>query len=101
MWNSRYLFFQRGPSSLSISQRAYLAVCCFYQHGAFNRDGLLSKLVGVPLEDLYHRTAAATEGVVIYECVEEAQQIYAARARHRTIARVVWERCGNPGEREK
>ena len=31
----------------------------------------------------------------------QAKELYAARARHRTIATIVWERCVNPGEQEQ
>jgi tetratricopeptide (TPR) repeat protein len=85
----------------SDAQRVYLTVSCFYQHGAFIRDGLLSKVTNIPLSALYDQTGPATEGVVIYECVDEGQQLYGGRARHRTIARVVWERCGSPASRER
>src|SRR5262249_39403178 len=30
-----------------LSQRLYLTVCCFYQHGAYVRDSLLAQLMGL------------------------------------------------------
>jgi tetratricopeptide (TPR) repeat protein len=82
------------------ARRLYLAVCCFHQHGAFARDALLSQLLNVPLIQLYEKTSAGTEGVVIYECVNRAREAYAARARHCTIASVVWERCASAEEKD-
>jgi tetratricopeptide (TPR) repeat protein len=84
----------------TLSRRLYLAVCCFYQHGVYIRDTLLAKILDTSLTEMYDATTAATEGVVIYECIQESEERYGARARHRTIASVVWERCGIIGERE-
>jgi tetratricopeptide (TPR) repeat protein len=89
----------RGIKSLT-ARRLYLAVCCFHQHGAFARDALLAQLLNVPLTQLYEETSAGTEGVIIYECVNQAREAYAARARHRTIASVVWERCASAEEKD-
>lgn len=83
------------------SQCVYLVVCAFYQHGAYVRDGLLAQLAGSSLTDLYERTKDSTEGVVIFDCIDESAGRYAARARHRTIASVVWQRCGERGEKER
>ena len=79
----------------TVSRHLYLTVCCFHQHGACVRDTLLSELIGISLSDIYSFTGKATEGVVIYDCIDEAKGIYCARARHRIIAAVVWERCGD------
>lgn len=84
-----------------VSARLYLTVCCFFQHGAFVRDSLLSDLLGMSLPDLYARTRDWTEGVVIFECIDEINGIFAARARHHLIAAVVWERCGEATDRER
>jgi tetratricopeptide (TPR) repeat protein len=78
-----------------LAQRLYLVVCCFSQHGALIRDSLLAELLGVSTVDMYRLTAEATEGVVIYDVVDPIRGADAARARHRTIASVVWERCGD------
>ncbi len=82
-----------------LSRRLYLAVCCFHQHGAYIRDTLLAQLMDFPVQELYKATGDATEGVVIYDCVDERKGSYAARSRHRTIAGIVWERCGEPADR--
>ncbi len=84
----------------ALSRRLYLAVSCFYQHGVYARAALLAKILDIPLAEMYEATTDATEGVVIYECLQKSEERYGARARHRTIASVVWERCGIIGERE-
>ena len=89
----------RGIGS-TFAQKLYLTVCCFHQHGAYCRSSLLANLLGISETELHSRTGNETEGVVVYEAINEAQGIFAARARHRTIAAVVWERCGDPAEQE-
>ncbi|GIK65749.1 MAG: hypothetical protein BroJett018_35430 [Chloroflexota bacterium] len=84
-----------------LSRKLYLFVCCFYQHGAYIRDSLLSRLLGVSNTELYDLTDEATEGVVIYDCIDKARDTFGARARHRVIAAVVWERCGDASEKEQ
>lgn len=83
-----------------LSKQLYLTVCCFYQHGAYIRDSLLAQLLNTSLTELYRLTRDATEGVVIYDCINKRNEIYAARARHRIIAAIVWERCGEIAEQE-
>ena len=82
------------------SKELYLAVSCFHQHDALARDRILADLLGVSLEDMYALTKDATEGVVIFECLDESYGHYAARTRHRIIAEIIWERCGSSGGRE-
>lgn len=84
-----------------LSRRLYLTVCCFYQHGAYVRDSLLAQLLELPLTEMYSKTADSTEGVVFYEIADPLTGNYAARARHRTIADIVWRRCGEAGFRER
>ena len=76
-----------------LSKDVYLYVCCFYQHGAYVRDGLLSELTKTDLTTLYQETNESLSGVVIFDCIDEMRGLYAARARHRKIAAIVWERC--------
>jgi tetratricopeptide (TPR) repeat protein len=83
------------------AKTVYLTVCCFYQHGALIRDGLLSELIGVPIANIYKLTAESLEGVVVYDTIDPMRGTYAARARHRTVAAVVWERCGDLARREE
>jgi hypothetical protein len=82
------------------AKQVYLTVCCFYQHGALVRDGLLADLVQLSVTNMYKLTADATEGVVVYECNDPVRGTYVARARHRTIAAIVWERCGDIVQKE-
>ena len=44
---------------------------------------------------MYKLTQDSTEGVVVYDLIDPIRGSYVARARHRTIAAVVWERCGD------
>ena len=83
-----------------LSRQLYLTVCCFYQHGSYVRDTLLAQLLNVNLTQMYNITRDSTEGVVIYDCINSKKGFYAARARHRIIATVVWERCGENSEQE-
>jgi tetratricopeptide (TPR) repeat protein len=78
-----------------LAKRLYLIVCCFSQHGALIRDTLLAELLDISITDMYKLTAEATEGVVVYDLIDPVRGSYIARARHRTIAAVVWERCGD------
>ena len=84
-----------------LSKQLYLTVCGFYQHGAYIRDALLEQLLETPLPEMYDLTKDATAGIVIYECIDEGKGTYVARARHRTIATIVWERCGDLSESER
>lgn len=81
------------------ARRLYGIVCTFYRLKALARDSVLATILGIPLSDLYEATGAATEGVVIWECIDDELGIYAARARHHTIADVVWHRGLNDSER--
>jgi tetratricopeptide (TPR) repeat protein len=84
-----------------LARKMYLVVCGFYQHGAYVRDSLLADLLDCSLSDLYSKTSTATEGVVIHDCIDESSGRYGARARHRIIAAIVWERCGEISEKER
>jgi tetratricopeptide (TPR) repeat protein len=83
-----------------MARRLYLIVCCFSQHGALIRENLLSELLSVSTSDMYRLAGDATEGVVIWDLLDEVRGTYTARARHRTIAAVVWERCGDIGSKD-
>jgi tetratricopeptide (TPR) repeat protein len=91
--------FRSIPTELGRS--LYLVVCCFYQHGALIRDLLIAEILKVPLSRIYSATSEATTGVVRFEEIDPSYGHYAARARHRKIAAVVWERCAEVGEREQ
>ncbi len=81
------------------SRQMYLAVCCLYQHGALMRDSVLSACLDLSVEEMYRQASSGTEGVVIFDCVDDVAGTYAARARHRVIAAIVWERCGDAQSR--
>lgn len=83
------------------SRLAYLIVSCFYQHGTYIRDSLLADLLNINIAELHELTSRATEGVILYDSIDESKGIYGARTRHRTIASVVWERCGLPAEKDQ
>ncbi len=85
----------------ALSQHLYLAVCAFSQHGAYARDSLLAELLKCPFAELHSATGPATDGVVMYDCIDETRGVYGARARHRIIAAIVWERCGDQAEKER
>jgi len=83
------------------SRTVYGAVSGFYRLRAFVRDQVLAGILGMDLVELYRAIADETEGVVEFECIDDANEIYAARARHHVIAQIVWERCLEQGERER
>lgn len=76
-----------------LSRKLYLLVSFFHLHGAYARDNLLGSILDVPITEIYSKTKDATEGVVIYDCLDNFAGLYGARTRHRTIANIVWERC--------
>ena len=76
-----------------LSQQLYEAVCCAYQIRCYVRDGVLSEALGIGLPELYSRTKETSEGIVEFDSIDERRGLFAARARHHVIARVVWERC--------
>lgn len=83
-----------------LARRLYLSVCCFFQHGAYVRDGLLADILGYSLTDIYEKTGKETEGIVLFDVIDDVRGRYAARARHRKIAEVVWIRCGDQAEKD-
>ncbi|MHB8304199.1 MAG: P-loop NTPase [Acidobacteriaceae bacterium] len=80
--------------SPSISRDLYLLVCCFYQHGMLIRDELMEAVLGYPLQSLYEDVGTNLEGLVEYAETNIVRGQYAARARHRIIAQIVWRKCG-------
>ena len=84
-----------------VSQWAYLATCAFYQHGVYLRDGLLAQCLQMELEAIHPAINAYTDGVIIFDMLNEYHGVYGARARHRTIAKIVWIRCGGLVDRER
>lgn len=84
-----------------MSKNLYLAVCCFYQHGAFVRDNVLAEILNTSIVELYNKTRDNTEGIIVFECIDDEKGIFVARARHRIISAIVWERCGEQGEKQR
>ena len=82
------------------SQKVYLYICCFNQHGALLRINLLSTILGVNDIEIYERTKGFLDGVIRFECIDDNRGEYAARARHRLIAAIVWDRCINASNRD-
>lgn len=81
--------------SPSISRDLYLLVCCFYQYGMLIRDELMEAVLGHPLQSLYEDVGTNLEGLVEYAETNIVRGLYAARARHRIIAQIVWRKCGS------
>jgi tetratricopeptide (TPR) repeat protein len=76
------------------ARKAYLIVCCFYLHGVYIRESMLSQLLKINHSELYSKIGKATDGVILSDEIDEGRGIYGARARHRKIAEIVWVRCG-------
>jgi tetratricopeptide (TPR) repeat protein len=89
----------RGIES-DFARRVYAAVCGFYRLRTAMRDSVLAEVVECGAADLYSELGDGTEGVVFFDLLDPATGTYAARARHQTIAEIVWERAIEPGERE-
>ena len=68
----------------TLARQLYLIICCIYQNGAYARDGLLAQLLDKELTEFFEITKDATEGIIVYDCVDETKGIFVARARHRT-----------------
>jgi tetratricopeptide (TPR) repeat protein len=90
--------YRRLPDEMA--RRLYAAVSCGYHLRRYVRDGVLARVLGVAIEEMYEQTKHSTEGVVFYDCLDEARGHYGGRARHQTIAEIVWHRCVADGERE-
>lgn len=73
----------------------------FSRSRALLRADLCAEILGVNIADLYHGLSEETEGVVIWEMIDEARGIEAIRTRHQIIANIVWARCLNDGLRER
>jgi len=83
-----------------VAQRMYLISSCFYQLGMYVRDQLLADILEINQAELYEEDLSnATAGIIFFECLNESQQRYGARTRHRIIAEIIWQRCGNNSEK--
>jgi tetratricopeptide (TPR) repeat protein/cold shock CspA family protein len=65
------------------------------------RDRLLEDVIGLPLKDLHEGVGSFLEGLVEYAETDRVRGEYAARARHRIIAEIVWKKCGSRERKEK
>jgi tetratricopeptide (TPR) repeat protein len=79
----------------------YALASIFSRSRALLRADLCADILGVNIADLYQRLAEETEGVVMWEVIDEARGIEAIRTRHHIIANIVWARCLTDGVRER
>ena len=86
--------------SVSVARETYLLVCCFYQHGMVIRDRLIESVIGSALQDIHDEIGSSLEGLVDYVETDAIRGQYAARARHRIIAQIVWKKCGSRQKKE-
>lgn len=82
------------------AKNLYLLVCCFYQHGMLIRDQLLETVLETPLQTLHEEVGTSLDGLVEYVETDFERGLYAARARHRIIAEIVWKKCGTRAMKE-
>jgi SIR2-like domain len=80
-------------------RRLYAAVCCFYRLRVLVRVEVLARLLGCTSVELYERLTPSLEGVLRWEVVDESGT-EVARARHHSIAEIVWNRAVEAGERD-
>ena len=83
------------------ARRLYNLVCALYQEGQYLRDSVAARVLQLDTTELFAQTNAALYGVVFHDEIDSANGIYAFRARHRVIARIVWRRCMSGDEREE
>jgi tetratricopeptide (TPR) repeat protein len=95
--------FRRIPQvgGSSAARQFYLLVCCFYQHGILIRDKLCEAVLGIGLDQLYKDIGSSLDGLIEYFEEKFASGEFAARARHRIIAEIVWKKCGTPDLKEQ
>jgi tetratricopeptide (TPR) repeat protein len=96
---NEYRGIDEGQSP-SLSRELYLLVCCFYQHGMLIRDQLLEGVLDLPLQTLHEKVGTSLEGLIEYAETDIVRGQYAARARHRIIAEIVWKKCGSRERKE-
>ncbi len=83
-----------------ISQKIYLIVSCFYQYGSLLRTRLLAELCEIDESDLHPVMNQYLDGVIITEEINISLGVYGVRPRHRKIAEIIWERCGEKSMRD-
>lgn len=82
------------------AQKIYLIVSCFYQFGSLMRTGLLSELCSINEAKIHPVINKYLDGVIVSEDINPIRGIYGVRPRHKKIAEVVWERCGDSASRD-
>jgi hypothetical protein len=83
------------------AKEIYLITAGFYQYGITPRTALLADILNMSEIEIYDNYQSFIEGVVIYELINESRGIYGVRARHRLIAKIVWDRYGLSGQKEE
>ncbi len=79
----------------------YALVCAFSRVRALVRDMLIRDALDLDTATMYRVLAERLEGTTIWETVDFSRGIEALRARHQTIADIVWERCIDRVRRER
>ncbi|MCA9303433.1 MAG: SIR2 family protein [Phycisphaerales bacterium] len=82
-------------------RRIYAIVASAYSDRRLLRDTLLADILDLTVIEMYKAIDDSLDGVILFDCVNEARGLHAARCRHHAIAEIVWERCVLPGEREQ
>lgn len=83
------------------AKQIYGLVCAFSRVRSLARDLVCADALNRNVVDLYSLVGDSLEGIVRWETVDEARGIEALRARHQTIANIVWERCLDRLDRER
>ena len=79
----------------------YLIACCFHQYGNFIRTELICSIANLNLADFHNIIKDKLDGILISECIDEANGLYAYRTRHRLIANIVWSRCSEKASKNE
>jgi tetratricopeptide (TPR) repeat protein len=79
----------------------YALICAFSRVRALARDTLVADALELDHGTVYRLLGDYLEGIAIWETVDFARGIEALRARHQTIADIVWDRCIDRVRRER
>ena len=83
------------------SRSLYAAVACFDRLRAVVRDQSLASMLDLNLAEMHRLTGTSTEGVVVYEDLDEDEGTFVARTRHHKIGDIVWQRAVDANAREE
>jgi tetratricopeptide (TPR) repeat protein len=92
--------YQNVLREAPLAAKIYQLVCAVSQEGEFLRDEVAARALDLPTSELFKTVNEFLDGVVIDEVIDAANGIYGFRARHRTIAQIVWLRGLGPAERQ-